>query len=109
MCNQGRIGKIMNKRIILALIFLAGVTSPLFGMQPEAAPEIITIVISDDQQFEVPKTLAEQSGTIRDLIEDMGTGQPISLPVISSQQWHLIYQLLQNVDDPRALNQVKLL
>lgn len=46
--------------------------------------DIITLTSSDGESFEVLHTVAKESKTIMDLIDEVGTRNPIPLPTIAS-------------------------
>lgn len=81
------------------------IEQPLPFGQPKE--EQVTISTQDGKDFKVSVRLAKLSETIKNLIEDAGTQDPIPLPTINAQTWKLIQSLLEWVDTIRLKNDHK--
>ena len=93
----------MRRLLFLTVISLTSVHYRAYGMECpgpmeiEEADGLVTLVSSDGQEFEVELSIAKLSGTLPNLIEDVGTDQAIPLPNISGATLQKIITLLEQL------------
>ena len=61
---------------------------------------MVTIITNDQEEFEIPKEIAEKSLAIRNMLGDLeGEYLAVSLAYISSDDWNKVYPLMEKDSD----------